>query len=117
MDEISLIDVMPNQLEIKGHEQTHRIYFHDFCPISGNPAEGSFVEITYKPEKFFLEVYSLYDFIFSFQYGGKYKGNFVRDMEQLIQVIHNECTIALGVQVTTKAYLLLDKGEMRVTLN
>lgn len=103
---------MPVQSNTKIVTQTHRIFFSDLCPVSTNPKAGSFIEITYTPQDYFLEVYSLQKFVDSFSGGKRLRDTFIRDMEQTIQAISQECVYCVQVPCQVKAHLILDCGEM-----
>ena len=118
-----MLETMPKLTPVKTKSR-QRVYFQSFCPISHNPKEGSYIEFEYQTEKegdVFLEVYSLQQFVLSFDQGKyitcPYSGKvFVRDMEQLIEQIHATVSDILSVNaspsVYTYAYLILDCGEM-----
>lgn len=118
MGNVTVIDVMPNLRKDIPIKEKHRIDIDTFCPHSNNPQKGSYIEIEYMPIYWFLEVYSLHDFIQSFKGGKKIGNEYIRDMEQTIQVIYRECKEALdGINIRVYAYLILDKGNMEITIN
>lgn len=112
---ISSIDKMPNT-GVGIVQQKHIVTFDGLCPVSDNPKPGSYVEITYTPKEWFLEVYSLRDFVNSFT-GGKRMGNErIRDMERTIQEIAAAAFEAVEVPVYVFAHLVLDAGVMELVV-
>lgn len=92
--------------------QRHDLPLPSCCPVSGNPQPGSVVSISYRPHAAFIEVYSLRKYIDSYV-GGK---DGVRDMEGMIQQIAADCAAVVGVAVTVRANIILQRGDkMRLT--
>jgi NADPH-dependent 7-cyano-7-deazaguanine reductase QueF len=85
----------------------HRLPFSGMCPISGNPQIGSVITIRYRAKDCFLEVYSLRAYLEGYKGG---KGD-IRDMEGMIQQTATDCAQALGVVVTVKANIALQRGD------
>ena len=109
------LEVMPNLMQSVSTRQTHKISLNPACPVSGNPKAGSYLEISYTPKDWHLEVYKLREFIEQFKGGLKYpdmapKEYAVRDQEHMIQYVAQACADAVWVQVTVKASLILDDG-------
>lgn len=87
------------------------------CPRSGNPREGSSLTLTYQPNGWCLEVYSLRKLIADEFVGGfKGKGRYApdRNMEGMIATIAKMAADALQRPVSFRAALLLDAGEMEL---
>jgi NADPH-dependent 7-cyano-7-deazaguanine reductase QueF len=76
----------------------HELQLPKCCPRSGNPFPGSFIQISYRPDKLILEVASLKEYIASYVGG---RGD-VRSMEGMIQNITQDCanTVRCSVEVT-----------------
>lgn len=103
-----MLETMPNPQPLTTYS-IHRLDLPQMCPVSGNPKLGSHIRILYKANDKFLEVYSLQTYIQSF-IGGHPSG--IRDMEQTIQKIANDCALILGVTVKIYANLILDCGRL-----
>lgn len=109
-----MIDTMPNLTpDVASGAQTHILALPSMCPVSGNPLPGSYVAIRYTPTDCYLEVYSLERYIQRFVGGWLSRG--IRDMEQVIATIAEDCAQAVDVPVTVRARLVLDAGRMSVT--
>lgn len=102
-----MLQTQPNSFPQAQTHERHRLPLPQCCPISGNPQPGSVIEISYRPNKVFLEVYSLRNFID--QFIGGYED--VRDMEGMIQKIAIECANAVGVHVRVVAAINLQDGD------
>lgn len=103
-----MLTTMPNPQPLTTYS-IHQLDLPQMCPVSGNPKPGSHIRILYKANDKFLEVYSLQKYVNSF-IGGHSSG--IRDMEQTIQKIADDCTLILGVPVKVYANLILDCGIM-----
>ena len=90
----------------KQTKQTHEVDIPPLCPKTGNPIMGSTLTITYIPEEFMLEVYSLGEYVAAF-----IGSNEVRDIELLTQVVARDCHSALGVQVSVVGKFILNIGQ------
>lgn len=107
-----LITTMPNLRPAVQLAETHRLELPPMCPVSRNPKAGSYVLIRYVPAACFLEVYSLQAYVRRFVGGWLRDGQHIRDMEQVIQTMAQDCAQALGVPVAVRARLVLDAGGM-----
>lgn len=112
---IKVLEVMPNLMPGVPTHQTHHIPLGSACPVSGNPKQGSVLEISYTPQQWHLEVYALRAFVDQFKGGLTYPnmapGEYaVRDQEHMIQYVVQACADAAGVQVVAKARLILGDG-------
>ena len=87
-------------------KQTHEVEVPSLCPRTANPVAGSSLTITYVPNEFLLEVYSLNEYIASF-IGSRE----VRDLELLTQVVARDCHEVLGVKVTVTGKFILNIGQ------
>lgn len=107
-----MIGTQPNTNADIAVFQQHTIPLPKCCPVSGNPQPGSRIEIRYRAQKTFLEVYSLKKYIDTFV-GGHPDG--VRDMEGMIQQIAADCCHVLHVYVRVDAHIVLQHGDtMRI---
>jgi 7-cyano-7-deazaguanine reductase len=109
------LEVMPNLMQSVHTLQCHAIALGSACPVSGNPKQGSTLKISYCPDKWHLEVYSLRAFVDQFNGGLTYPnmapGEYaVRDQEHMIQYVAQSCADAVGVEVTATADLILIDG-------
>lgn len=111
------LDTMPNKRKDILLIETHIIDISDLCPVSHNPQPKSTIVIQYIPNNVFLEVYSLTAFINSFKGGRVYKDVFVRDMEQVIQIVFDAVRTTLDTtHVKITATLKLDVHTMKLEL-
>lgn len=110
-----VIDTQPN-LTGALSTQTHIVQLPSMCPVSGNPQPGSYVAIRYQPRDRYLEVYNLEHYLRSFIGGWLRDGIHIRDMEQTIDTIANDCAASVGVSVRVRARLILDCGRMYRTV-
>lgn len=96
--------------------QIHRLTLPACCPVSGNPQPGSTVEISYRSEDWCLEVYSLQHTVQKFVGGwpGTERYPADRNMEGMVRLLAQMCADALCAQVTVRAQLVLDAGEMEL---
>lgn len=109
-----MIDTMPNLTNVPIAAQCHHIELPAMCPVSGNPQPGSYIAVRYVPAGAFLEVYALERYLTNYV-GGWLRGDrHIRDMEQVVQTIAQDCAQALGVRVAVRAHLSLDCGRMTV---
>jgi NADPH-dependent 7-cyano-7-deazaguanine reductase QueF len=79
--------------------------------MSGNPLEGSLIEISYAPSDRILEVASLRTYVDSY-IGGRGE---IRSMEGMIQQITQDCANVAGVMVHSVARLNINPNQ-RMTL-
>ena len=108
----SKLKIQPNEKRCAFTEHEHDLKVHGFCPVSGNPQEGSGILISYKGDNGFLEVAALKAFVQSYSGG---KGD-VRSMEGMLQEIAQECANALGVDVKLRSFLRIEPEQiMKVT--
>ena len=96
--------------------QSHRLDLPRCCPISGNPAPGSTLRLTYQPDLWCLEVYALESMVESFVGGfdGAPGYDPDRNMEGMIATLAQMAADATGVPVKATARLVLDAGRMTV---
>src|SRR5260221_3490350 len=89
--------------------ESHVLDIPPCCPVSHNPLLGSTITICYKPQMHVLDVLPLPAYIRSFVGGLRNAAGEieVRDMEQMIQRIADDCCQAVGVPVRVYARLLL----------
>lgn len=85
----------------------------DCCPVSKNPKGGT-LALTYQPDKWVVEVYSLRDlaqrFVGGFDSTEHYPAE--RNMEGMAELIAQMVADAIGVDVSFHADVLLDCGRM-----
>ena len=110
-----MIDTMENLSGVHGI-QTQIVQLPQMCPVSGNPQPGSYVAIRYTDTGRFLEVYSLRAYVQRFVGGWLRDGTHIRDMEQTVDTIAQDCAAALQTSVTVRARLILDCGVMMRTV-
>lgn len=106
-----MLETIPNR---HPHLPTHVRLTHPFtglCPISGEPQASSTITISYEAGSRFLETKALRRYIESFAGENAYG---VRDLEEAVQVIAQECANALVVQVIVHAHYELSTGSMDV---
>lgn len=88
------------------------------CPVSGNPQPGSVLTLRYRPRGLVLETYSLEALLKQFKGGfpgvGPYRVE--RNMEGMVGIVAQMVADALGVRVRARASLLLDTGQMVVSV-
>lgn len=90
---------------------THTIPVTGLCPKTGEPQPSSVIIINYEPSGYVLEYYSLAEFVTSFA-GSKT----VRDLEQLVMVVRNQCQTALGgVAVSVTGKFRLEMMDVEIT--
>ena len=107
-----LLKLQLNERRCAFTEHEHDLEISGFCPVSGNPRDGSRVRISYKGKDGFLEVAALRAFVESYR-GGKGE---VRSMEGMLQEIAQVCADCLQVDVKLAALLLIEPEQMmRVT--
>lgn len=111
------LSIMP----VSEHKVTHRTVCNivdlpaSCCPVSKNPKGGT-LALTYQPEKWVLEVYSLRElarrFIGGFDATEHYPAE--RNMEGMVELIAQMVADAVGTEVSFRADVLLDCGRMIV---
>lgn len=91
---------------------THVLTPKPMCPVSGNPAEGSTVTISYTPLDRTLEVVMLRAYLDAFA-GGRVMpdGVEVLSMEQVPEVLARDAAGALGVKVDVLAELVIHPDQ------
>ena len=96
----------------------NRIPLPPMCPISGNPQEGSTLELSYRPNGWCLEVYSLAQVAARFAGGWRGTDRYPaeRNMEGAVRLLVQMASHALGVRVRGRADLVLDAGRMLLTV-
>jgi hypothetical protein len=102
------LKTVPNERRCDFTEHQHGVSFHDTCPVSHNPRQGSGLTVIYKGADTFLEVASLRALVDSYC-GGRGE---VRSMEGMIQEIAQKCADVLQVQVEVTTFLLLDPDQI-----
>ena len=102
----------PNESRCYTTTQKQTLALPACCPISGNPLEGSEIDITYKPGRWHLEVEALHQYIQSYKGG---RGD-VRSMEGMIQQIAQDCAETLEVDVVVEARLVIAPGPQKMHL-
>lgn len=108
-----MIGTMPN-LHRAALRSCHTFDLPPMCPVSGNPQPGSVIEVWYTPDRLFLEVETLAAYIASYIGGRSVGGVFIRDMEQTIQQIAQDCADAIRVEVAVVARLNIGTQQMRL---
>lgn len=108
--------VMPNLKPSVLTRQTHILAIPPACcPIAKQPLEGSTITISYDARNGHLEVMQLEEFIKSFV-GGKRNPEtgewVVREMEQMIQVITQQCADWLNIKVRVTADIVTSYGKV-----
>ncbi len=86
---------------------THLLPFSGLCPISGNPQEGSTIEISYTAKDLVIEVYSLRAYLDSY-IGGR---GAVRSMEGMVQNTARDCALAIRTAVRIVAHVILEDRQ------
>lgn len=108
-------------MPVSAHKVAHRTVCNivdipdSCCPVSKNPKGGT-LALTYQPEKWVIEVYSLREltrrFVGGFDATEHYPAE--RNMEGMVELIAQMVADALGVDVSFRADVLLDCGRMIV---
>lgn len=98
----------------------HNVPLPRCCPVSGNPAPGSMLRVSYYPAGVVIPVEDLAAWVSEY-----IDGHFLRDirnMEEMIQDIAKRCSETVHVRVRVVADLLIDppgggeQQEMRVAV-
>lgn len=89
---------------------THRLAPPACCPVSGNPQSGSTITISYTPRDCTLEVYALRKYVETYMGG---RGS-VRSMESMIQTIAADCASVLGVTVSVRADINIQREDSMI---
>lgn len=100
----SPIGVQPNLGTVPARP-CHRFDLPRMCPVSGNPQPGSVIEVWYTAGAFFLEIETLGEYIATYIGGRPFRGTLIRDMEQTIQQIAQDCADSVEVPVAIIARL------------
>lgn len=100
------LKTVPNPKIVRMIRQVHEVTIPPLCPKTGNPVEGSKLTIIYSPKDKLLEVYSLRDYVASFDNSKE-----VRDIEHLAQVVARDCAEVLGVKVSVIGKFVLNIGQ------
>lgn len=100
-----MIGVQPNMNSVFTRS-CHLFDLPRMCPVSGNPQPGSTIEVWYTASAWFLEIETLGEYISSY-IGGRptANGKLIRDMEQTIQQIAQDCAASVDVPVVVVARL------------
>lgn len=108
-----MIGVQPN-LHAARVRSCHRFDLPRMCPVSGNPQPGSAIEVWYTAREWFLEIETLGAYIETYIGGRPFGGKLIRDMEQTIQQIAQDCAASVEVPVVIIARLkIADDPEER----
>jgi len=92
-------------------KQEHIVALPILCPYSKNPDNGSELIISYQADKYFLEVFAIYDYVNSF-----IAHPIVRDIEFFTQTIARDCAKLLDVKVqVTGKYFLTGLNQKVIT--
>jgi NADPH-dependent 7-cyano-7-deazaguanine reductase QueF len=100
-----MIGVQPNLNEHISTRSRHTFDLPRMCPVSGNPQPGSVIAVYYTARRWFLEIETLGAYIASYIGGRAHAGGLIRDMEQTIQQIAQDCAASLEAPVTVVADL------------
>jgi 7-cyano-7-deazaguanine reductase len=90
--------------------EMHVLKIPQCCPVSGNPQDGSTIEIEYSVMDLILEVQSLRDYVDSYVGG---RGD-IRSMEGMIQQITQDCANAVQTSVWVRARLEINPRQQMV---
>jgi hypothetical protein len=104
------LKTQPNEKRCHTMQETHVLALAPCCPVSGNPLEGSEIEISYRVNDKILEVAALRAYVDSY-IGGR--GD-VRSMEGMCQQITQDCANAVGTCVHTRAVLNIEPGQRMI---
>lgn len=104
------LKTQPNEERCYATTQRHILTLKPCCPISGNPQDGSEVEIEYRVFGLHLEVQSLREYVDSY-IGGKGK---IRSMEGMIQQIAEDCAVAVKTSVHVTARLNINPEQRMI---
>jgi NADPH-dependent 7-cyano-7-deazaguanine reductase QueF len=107
-----MIKTQPNEARCDRTMVMHELQLPKCCPRSGNPFPGSWVQISYRPEKLLLEVASLKEYIASYVGG---RGD-VRSMEGMIQNITQDCANTLRCEVEATADLKIEPEQRMLVM-
>lgn len=92
---------------------SHTVELPRCCPVSGNPHPGSTLRLSYIPDGWVVEVYSLPQvlqrFVGGWQGTDRYPAE--RNMEGMIRTLAQMVADALGVRARVRASLILDAGN------
>jgi|YNPNPStandDraft_1061719.scaffolds.fasta_scaffold18452_2 NADPH-dependent 7-cyano-7-deazaguanine reductase QueF len=106
-----MLETIPNMYPHLTMRVTLTYPFTGLCPISGEPQPSSTITISYEAGPCLLETKALRRYLESFAGENDYG---VRDLEEAVQVIAQECANALVVQVVVHAHYELSAGSMDV---
>lgn len=108
-----MIGIQPN-MHSAPVRSCHQFDLPRMCPVSGNPQPGSVIEVWYTADQWFLEIETLGSYIASYIGGKPMNGKLIRDMEQTIQQIAQDCAQSVEVSVVVIARLkIADDPEGR----
>lgn len=111
-----MIGVQPN-LHTAQARSCHLFDLPRMCPVSGNPQTGSTIEVWYTARDWYLEIETLGAYIESYIGGKPHNGKLIRDMEQTIQQIAQDCAASVEVPVVIIARLkIADDPEERTRI-
>lgn len=100
----------PNEKRCHRMKETHIIPIHGCCPMTGNPMEGSTIEIEYQAHDLLLEVASLRAYVDSYVGG---RGD-VRSMEGMCQQIAQDAANALRCPAWVKTDLIITPNQRMI---
>ena len=101
------LQTQPNEKRCHRTKERHILPLPPCCPVSGNPREGSVLEIEYTVLDKILEVASLRAYVDSYMGG---RGD-VRSMEGMIQQITQDCANAVQTTVHVIARLTIEPNQ------
>jgi NADPH-dependent 7-cyano-7-deazaguanine reductase QueF len=108
---VVMIKTQPNEKRCGEMVERHEFDLPQCCPVTKNPQPGSFLQISYHPNKNLLEVDSLASYITEY-IGGRMD---VRSMEGMVQNIAQDCANASGVKTkVTASLILVPRQRMRL---
>lgn len=104
------LKTQPNEARCHRTKEIHILPLKPCCPYSGNPKDGSEIQIEYTVDNRILEVAALRAYVDSY-IGGLGE---IRSMEGMIQQITQDCADAVGVSVWTQARLNIEPGQRMI---
>lgn len=106
-----MLETIPNKYPKLTTQVSLTYPFAQLCPISGEPQSSSTITIIYEAGDCLLETKALRRYLESFAGDNAYG---VRDLEEAVQVIAQECANVLFVQVVVRAFYDLSVGSVEV---
>lgn len=108
-----MLETIPNNYPKLTTQVSLTYPFAQLCPASGEPQPSSTITITYEAGDYLLETKALRRYLASFAGDNTHR---VRDLEEVAQVIAQECANALVVRVDVRAHYELSIGSMEVAV-